>query len=342
MHKYFFLLVAIIASASCQRNELVHKRTLLPFDQVAIFDLSKSKVGIYQANRLKLTIDGLFIVDKADQRINLIDLSKDSVVTIFGSGIGKGPGEQEFIFEFDVSDSFVTTIDPNLLRISYYNKHTGVLEKTSPTKKNATMWFKDLGSKYLISANVSDSLFYLYDSESDSILSSASILQLKAADEYGLSLPGRYIVNRNTFLYFPVWDYRVFEFLVDGDKLSRGRILYTPLDTFTFKPSIDMSNTTGTIMQAPKSQYNRTGVTETSGFIFNTVYLSGLHPTQRYELFLDVYDTDLNYRFSYGDLYEHFYPNVIQDIAAYGDTICFLLAGDGNVLCYKLNLPESY
>lgn len=49
-------------------------------------------------------------------------------------------------------------------------------------------------------------------------------------------------------------------------------------------------------------------------------------------------DSDLNYRFSYGDLHDQFYPNGIQDISAHGDTICFLSAG--NVLCYKINLPD--
>lgn len=208
----------------------------------------------------------------------------------------------------------------------------GVGKGRGPGEHENLMEF-DVSDRY-VSTIMSDSLFYLSDSKTDSIISSSSILNLDTSKEYGLSMPGRYIVFRNRFLYFPIWDRRIFEINYDTLSITRGRIFDSQIDTFSFKSSLDMSSENQAMIQAPRSRYSRSGVTRSGNVIYQLVHLFGFHPNQRYQTYLDVYDLDLNYLYSYGDLHDLFFPDGVQSITAHDDTLCF--KSNENVLCYAM------
>jgi len=333
MRKMLCGLPIIIMLATCQRHDDGSLREIRNFDAEEVFNYSHHNFDSFDAHRIHLTTEGLYIASRLNQKIRLIDIQTGEIIREFGTGKGRGPGEHENLMEFDVSDEYVTTIDITLMRITSFDKYSSEVVYTSPMKRTTT-WMAHLGNFHLSSAIVSDSLFYLTDVKSDSIISSSSILDLDTAKEYGLSLSGRFIVYNDRFLYFPRKDRRVFEVMYDSTHLSRGRIFDNGIDTFTFKPSIDMSSSERVMMQAPNSRYSRSGVSKSDNNIYQLVHHFGFHPTQRYQTYLDVYDLNLKYKYSYGDLFEQFYPNGSQAISAYRDLICF--RSNDNVLCYTM------
>jgi len=327
------LMVIFLMLVSCRHQDEKSERDVIEFNGELIFNYSQNETDIFDAHRIHLSAEGLYIASRNNQKIRLIDIQTGEIIREFGAGKGRGPGEHENLMEFDVSDQYVTTIDLTLMRITTFDKYTSEVVNTSPMNRTTT-WLARVGSVHLSSAIVSDSLFYLTDINSDSTISSSNILDLDTAKEYGLSLSGRYLVYNDRFLYFPRSDRRVFEVKYDSTQLSRGRIFDNGIDTFSFKPSIDMSSSERVMMQAPKSRYSRSGVSKSDNNIYQLVHLFGFHPTQRYQTYLDVYDLNLKYKYSFGDLHDQFYPNGTQAISAYGNLICFRSVD--NVLCYTM------
>jgi len=336
---FFRFTIIIMALVSCQRNDVINSRIVKPFDFELVFKLPNEKLDIY-SNRILLSNQGLFVVNSFDQQISLIDISSNNVLRNFGDAEGKGPGQHEFVMGLMADSINLYTIDPKLLRLSIFDIKSGALMRTIPTSNQGYRAF-GLGDKYYaVNSAFTDSLIYLHNAITDSILSSTSILDLDLTRTFALSAPGRYLSYESRILYFPVWDHRVFEFIVEGNQLHRGRVYPSPLDTVTFKPSIDLSAGENTVIKAPNSDYSRSSVTQSDGKIFTLVHLFGAHPTQRYESFIDIYDSNLNYLFSYGDFYERIYPDGIQEITVHDDTLCYL--STTNVRCYKIQVPESY
>ena len=330
----FVLLIIIITMlATCRHRDDFPTREVAKFNSDLVFDYSQHDPDIFDPHRILLTPEGLYIASKNAQLIRLIDIKTGETIREYGVGKGRGPGEHENLMEFDVSERNVSTIDHTLMRVTVFDKSSGGVVHTAPLKRTPT-WMVNLGNVHISSTIMSDSLFYLSDSKTDSIISSSSILNLDTSKEYGLSMPGRYIVLRNRFLYFPIWDRRVFEINYDTLSITRGRIFDSHIDTFSFKPSLDMSSENQAMVQAPKSRYSRSGVTRSGNVIYQLVHLFGFHPNQRYQTYLDVYNLDLNYLYSYGDLHDLFFPDGVQFITAHDDTLCF--KSNENVLCYAM------
>lgn len=326
-------IVILLLLAGCQEQKKLQPRDIQPFDGELRFDFSQHDPDIFDPHRILLSSEGLYIASKNAQLIRLFDIKTGEVIREYGAGKGRGPGEHENLMEFDVSDNYVSTIDHTLMRITVFDKSSGGIVHTTPLKRTPT-WMVNLGNVHISSTIMSDSLFYLSDSKTDSIISSSSILNIDTSKEYGLSMPGRYIVFRDRFFYFPIWDRRVFEVNYDTSSLTRGRIFDSQIDTFSFKPSLDMSSENQAMVQAPKSRYSRSGVTISGNVIYQLVHLFGFIPNQRYQTYLDVYDLDLNYLYSYGDLHDLFFPDGVQSITAHDDTLCF--KSNENVLCYAM------
>lgn len=324
---------AVLILVACTKQVELDQRDLRPFIGELHFDYSQHDLDIFDPHRILLAPEGLYIASKNAQLIRLIDIKTGDIIREYGVGKGRGPGEHENLMEFDVSDRYVSTIDHTLMRVTVFDKSTGSIVHTAPLKRTPT-WMVNLGNVHISSTIMSDSLFYLSDSITDSIISSSSILNIDTSKEYGLSMPGRYIVFRNRFLYFPIWDRRIFEINYDTLSITRGRIFDSQIDTFSFKPSLDMSSENQAMIQAPRSRYARSGVTRSGNVIYQLVHLFGFHPNQRYQTYLDVYDLDLNYLYSYGDLHDLFFPDGVQSITAHDDTLCF--KSNENVLCYAM------
>lgn len=333
LRNFVLAIIIITMLATCRHRDDFPTRELAKFNSDLVFDYSQHDLDIFDPHRILLAPEGLYIASKNAQLIRLIDIKTGDIIREYGVGKGRGPGEHENLMEFDVSDSYVSTIDHTLMRVTVFDKSSGSIVHTAPLKRTPT-WMVNLGNVHISSTIMSDSLFYLSDSKTDSIISSSSILNLDTSKEYGLSMPGRYIVFKNRFLYFPIWDRRVFEINYDTLSITRGRIFDSQIDTFSFKPSLDMSSENQAMVQAPKSRYSRSGIARSGNVLYQLVHLFGFHPNQRYQTYLDVYDLDLNYLYSYGDLHDLFFPDGVQSITAHDDTLCF--KSNENVLCYAM------
>lgn len=87
-----FNIIAIVLLTSCGQDVSPDGRIVKPFDGEVIFNLPNEELEIFPSRPI-LTDHGLFVYDKKDGRIKLVDIKQNRVIRAYGGGRGRGPGD---------------------------------------------------------------------------------------------------------------------------------------------------------------------------------------------------------------------------------------------------------
>jgi hypothetical protein len=305
----------------------VDTRTYVPFDATPIFTLPNNTLDVY-AQRPRLTDFGLVVIDKVQKNIKIIDPKTSQVVLNFGRG-GKGPGEYQQIWHIADHDSLLFVLDTSLHRLTIVSGMNGEVIRTIPVRKDP-LRIESNGQYYAMNSIGTDSLIYLFDLESDSLLSKANVENLDIQSKYALSMQGFFTFRNDKINYFPVYDGRIFEYTVSDGAFVNYRIVETP-DTSRFKPTVALSETGTFIAKAPPLDYARMGAAYDNGKYYS---LSRYYDMKKRELVyavIDVFDESLAYSYSFDIAMIKPMP---QEMTVKNGIVCFM---DLEILnCYKL------
>lgn len=331
-----YTLIILIVLASCQHDKSFSDRTTLTFDWKEVYSLPNDEIDIPRFNRMEFNENGLFIHDFSHSQILRIDIEKNKITSTYG-GSGSGPGEMGQIYDFNIENDRLITVDVKLLRFTEFDIQSGKVLQTFTAKGGMPLDIVPIDSLYLVLSGVSDSLVILYDPKQNIPVSTASILDLDIYREYSMSMTGSLLkTSSNTVLYLPIYDHRLFEFIVENGIVRRGRIFESPIDTFTFKTSFDYSQGENAMIKAPDTNYLlKLGATPLgSRYLFTYLYAYCASSPKTTERLIDVMNSNFEYEFSFGN----FHPKSITRLAAHGDILCILF-GDNTLSCYEI--PEE-
>lgn len=308
-------------------------RTIVPFDGELILTIPSEELDL-APDRPLLTKHGLFIWDNVGNHVKLIDVNTKQIIRTYGKGSGRGPGEYQWIFNFDANDEVIGLVDIKLRRVSLFDIASGELISTTPIKTDPYKMFLLDNDHFVVHALGADSLLSLFGTESEVELASASVLNLKVASNYMLSMYGHYVSRdrEKEVLYFPTREARVFAFEVEGDELRRGKI-YPTLDTNRFIPTVQKTETGGFMAIAPTSEVTRTGTDFTGDKFVSSVYSLDTAKNEYRFFVLDVYDSELSYVKSY-DILGLVPKSVPQRVTAHDDVYCYMDLE--TVRCYRM------
>lgn len=324
------ILATIVLLTSCGQDVSHDGRIVKPFDGEVFYNLPNENLEIFPSRPL-LTDHGLFVYDKKDGRIKLVDIEQNQVVRTFGGGRGRGPGEYEGFWNMDIYGDTLAVVDTNLFRVTLFDVRTAEVISTVPVKRDPDKLF--LTSKgFVVNSLGADSLLYLYSTDVDTAISSASILNLRVRSNYVLSMAGEYTSRDRSkeVIYIPAWDNRIFVFEV-GNGYIRRSFHFSTFDTTTFVPSV-VQQTESTIFRAPSPEFNRIGGVFNNGKLYVPNYSHDKKANKRRYYYIDIYDQDLKYAHSINMLEERPYP---QTMTINGNTMCFM--GLENLRCYEMN-----
>lgn len=325
-----FNIIAIVLLTSCGQDVSPDGRIVKPFDGEVIFNLPNEELEIFPSRPI-LTDHGLFVYDKKDGRIKLVDIKQNRVIRAYGGGRGRGPGDYEGFWNMDVHGDTLAIVDTNLFRVTLFDVRTADVISTVPVKRDPDKLF--LTSKgFVVNSLGAGSLLYLYSTDVDTAISSESILNLRVRSNYVLSMAGEYTSrDRNReVIYIPAWDSRIFVFEV-GNGYIRRSFHFSTFDTATFVPSI-VQQAEGTIFRAPNPEFNRIGGVYNNGKLYVPNSSQDRPAKVRRYYYIDIYDQDLKYMHSINMLEERPYP---QTMTINNNTMCFM--GLENLRCYEMN-----
>lgn len=279
--------------ASCTQSESA--RTFQAFDSEPIFTLPNQGLEIYPERPL-LTEYGLIVIDKLQKNIKILDIQSNEVISEFG-GSGKGPGEYGQIWHLAFQDSLLFVLDTSLHRVTIINANDRSVVRTIPVRKDPIR-IESNGQYYVMNSIGTDSLIYLFDLQTDSLISKANVENLDIQSEYSLSMQGFYTFIGDRINYFPVYDGRIFEFTVHDGGFTNYRVVETP-DTARFKPTVALNEMGTYSAKAPPLDYARMGASYDNGKYYS---LSRYYEMKKRELVyavIDVFDEELRYIYSY-------------------------------------------
>jgi hypothetical protein len=195
--------------------------------------------------------DNIYLLDKSNFQDQILSFDIDGNFNFHINKPGRGPGEFENIYDFDISENAVLLSTPTGLK--YYNKENGIYDKTIPDSKNRIESFKLLDKNLIVTeagrfkSNASQKQIKILDLDDGELIQEAVTFNdhaLKGSHSY------RYLFRYNDSLSVnPMYDqrvYRVFndstdihiktaykvnfgEYWVPDDLLASS---YTNLDTF--------------------------------------------------------------------------------------------------------------
>jgi hypothetical protein len=326
----FAIIATILLLTSCGQDVSTDGRIVKNFDGEVVFNLPNDSLEVFPS-RPFLTEHGLFVYDKKDGRIKLVDMENNQIIRSYGGGKGRGPGEHEGFFNLDVWGDTLAMVDTGLHRVTLFDVNTSEVIQTIPVRRDPFKLFLVKGG-FVLNTIGADSLLYLYNTKSDSAISSASMLDIKVRSTYVLSVYGHYTSrNRNNeVIYIPLWDNRVFVFDLDSSNIRRS-IHFSTFDTTTFTPST-VQSAAGVMFQAPNPEFSRSGGVYNDGKLYILNYSHDKKANKRRYYYIDIYDHDFNYMYSIDMINELPYP---QSISLYGNKLCFM--GLENLRCYEMN-----
>lgn len=324
---YSFLFLLIV---SCSQEKLQDGRIVKPFKGKVVFELPNSSLEMY-IERPVLTEHGLFVFDKADDKIKLIDWKTNSVLRSYGNGRGRGPGEHEMFFNHDAYENVLAMVDAQLHRITLFNIQSGDLIRTIPVNRDPYNIFV-MKNGLVYQPIGSDSLLHYISFDSDTTTSSASILDLDVQRKFVLSMAADYTSRDRSgeFIYIPKWDGRIFTFkLIDG-VLKRDAV-HSFFDSTTFTPSIVQTETGGFMAKAPTPEFGRTHYFFSGDKFYSPNFSHDYETKTRRYYYIDVYDRNFKYLYSYDMINEKPYP---QRVTIRDNLLCFM--GLENLRCYEM------
>jgi hypothetical protein len=327
----FIPVVIILVFSSCQDEVLIDGRIVKPFDGKVVFTLPNDSLELF-AKRPLLTKHGLFVYDRSDGKIKLIDIKQNKIIRSYG-GRGRGPGEHEGFWRLDVMGDTLGMVDGNLFRVTLFDIRTSDVIATIPVNRDPDNVFL-LKDGFMITALGADSLLNLYSTTSDTAISSASVLNLRVRSTYVLSMQGDFTSrNRNSeIIYLPAWDNRVFVFNVKNQQLRRG-FHFSTFDTTTFKPSFRKGpQGQGQMFVAPNPETFSAGGVYDNGRLYRFSSSHDREENKRRYYYIDIYDSKLKYSHSIDMINERPYP---QGVTIHGKTMCFMELED--LRCYEMN-----
>jgi len=312
---------------ACVQSEDSKTRTFVPFDATPIFTLPNRTLDIYP-ERPRFTSYGLVVIDKNQKNIKVIDLETSHVVLNFGRG-GKGPGEYQQIWHIADHDSLLFVLDTSLHRLTIVSGTNGEVIRTIPVR-NDPIRIESNGEYYAINSIGTDSLIYLFDLKSDSLLAKANVENLDIQNKYALSMQGFFTFQDDKINYFPAFDGRIFEYTVSAGAFVNYRVIETP-DTSRFKPTVSL-NAMGTFSaQRPPIDYVRMGAAYDNGKYYSLSRYIDMEKRELIYAVVDVFDESLAYQYSYDIAMIKPMP---QQMTVKNGIVCFM---DLEILnCYKL------
>jgi hypothetical protein len=324
------LAFTIILLACCERDVSPDGRVVVPFDGKVVFNLPNDSLGVLP-ERPFLTEHGLFVYDRKDGRIKLIDMKLNRTIRSYGGGKGRGPGEHEGFFNLDVRGDTLAMVDTQLHRVTLFNVQTAEVIQTVPVKKDPYKLLL-VNSGFVVQSIGSDSLLYLFNTKADTAISSASVLNLRVRSTYVLSMAGLYTSRnrQNEVIYLPKWDNRVFVFNIKDNQLGRA-FHFSTFDTTKFEPST-VKQSEGMLFRAPNPEYVRVGGEFNNDRLYLLNFSHDRKANERRYYYIDIYDRDFKYLHSIDMINERPYP---QSISLYGKNLCFM--GLENLRCYEMN-----
>lgn len=317
--------LSIATLGACEHNEPI--RSFVTFDTIPIFTLPNSNLDVYP-ERPRLTDFGLVVIDKVQKNIKVIDISDTTIVRQFGRG-GKGPGEFQQIWHIANYDSLLFVLDMSLHRITVLNILNGEVLRTIPVRKDPIR-VESNGQYYAMNSIGTDSLIYLFDLETDSLLAKANVENLDIQSKYSLSMQGFYTYVGNKINYFPAFDGRIFEYTVQDGAFVNYRAVETP-DTARFKPTVALNEHGTYSAKSPPIDYARMGAAYDNGSYYS---LSRYYDMKNRELIyavVDVFDEALAYSYSF-DISK--IKPMPQQMTVKNGVVCFMDLETLN--CYRL------
>jgi hypothetical protein len=230
------------------------------------------------------------------KNIKVIDVHTSQVITNFGRG-GKGPGEYGQIWHIADHDSVLFVLDMSLHRLTIVNIPKGEVVRTIPVRKDPIR-VESNGQYYAMNSIGTDSLIYLFDLDSDSLLAKANVENLEIQSKYALSMQGFFTFVDDRISYFPTYDGRIFEYTVKDGEFVNYRVVETP-DTARFKPTVALNDMGTYSAKAPPIDYARMGAAFDNGRYYS---LSRYYEMKKRELVyavVDVFDSELRYMHSF-------------------------------------------
>jgi hypothetical protein len=321
----------ILLLLSCKEEVLVDGRNVNTFDGKVVFTLPNDSLELFPKRPL-LTEHGLFVYDRSDGKIKLIDIKQNKIIRSYG-GRGRGPGEHEGFWRLDVMGDTLGMVDGNLFRVTLFDVKTSDVIATIPVNRDPDNVFL-LRDGFMITALGADSLLNLYSTISDTAISSASVLSLRVRSTYVLSMQGGFTSrNRNSeIIYLPAYDNRVFVFNVKNQKLRRG-FHFSTFDTTTFEPSFRKGpQGQGQMFIAPNPETFSVGGVYDNGRLYRFSASHDRAEDKRRYYYIDIYDSNLKYSHSIDMIGERPYP---QSVTIHGNRMCFM--GLEDLRCYEMN-----
>lgn len=317
--------LALAMLTACAQHD--DTRTFVPFDATPIFTLPNSTLDVYP-ERPRLTSYGLVVIDKMQKNIKIIDPRTSQVVLSFGRG-GKGPGEYQQIWHIADHDSLLFVLDTSLHRLTIVSGTNGEVIRTIPVRKDPIR-IESNGEYYAMNSIGTDSLIYLFDLKSDSLLAKANVENLDIQNKYALSMQGFFTFQDDKINYFPAFDGRIFEYTVSDGAFVNYRVIETP-DTSRFKPTVSL-NAMGTFSaQRPPIDYVRMGASHDNGKYYSLSRYIYMEKRELVYAVVDVFDESLTYEYSL-DISK--IKPMPQQMTVKNGIVCFM---DLEILnCYKL------